>query len=79
MNTTKAKNAHPATTSPVSTVGPGDLENLTRIMAHQIFEQRGRQPGRDLDDWLAAEKDLAGKPAANIKGMKGLKSNLKIG
>jgi hypothetical protein len=41
-------------------------------MAHQIFEQRGRQPGRDMEDWLAAEKYLAGKPDNDIKGVKGL-------
>jgi hypothetical protein len=72
MKTTKAKNAPRAITSPFSAVAPEDCENLTRIMAHQIFEQRGRQPGRDMEDWLAAEKYLAGKPDNDIKGVKGL-------
>ncbi|HAD81180.1 MAG: hypothetical protein A2509_05950 [Candidatus Edwardsbacteria bacterium RIFOXYD12_FULL_50_11] len=74
MNTTKAQKVQPAITAPVSAGAPADMENLTRIKAHQMFEQRGRQPGRDLDDWLAAEKDLAGKPANDIKGVKGFKT-----
>ena len=67
MNTTKTKNAQPAATSPVSAGAPGDGENLTRIMAHHMFEERGRQPGRDLEDWLAAEKFLAEKPVIDRK------------
>lgn len=26
--------------------------------AYELYEQRGRQDGRDLEDWLAAEKEL---------------------
>ena len=26
--------------------------------AYEIFQQRGGQPGRDLDDWLEAEREL---------------------
>lgn len=74
MKTIKTKKAQPAVASPISAVGPEDTENLTRIMAHQMFEQRGRQPGRDLDDWLAAEKDLAWKLANDKKGVKGFKA-----
>ena len=31
---------------------------LIRLRAYQLFESRGRQPGRELDDWLAAEREL---------------------
>ena len=27
-------------------------------LAHDLYERRGRQPGRDRDDWLAAEQQL---------------------
>jgi hypothetical protein len=27
--------------------------------AYEIFKSRGGTPGRDLDDWLQAEKELA--------------------
>ena len=29
-----------------------------RLRAYQIYEARGRQPGRDLDDWFQAEREL---------------------
>jgi hypothetical protein len=27
-------------------------------LAYQFYETRGRRPGRDVDDWLAAEQEL---------------------
>jgi hypothetical protein len=30
--------------------------------AYHLFEERGREPGRALDDWLAAERALAPEP-----------------
>jgi outer membrane protein TolC len=26
--------------------------------AYELYEQRGRVPGRDVDDWLQAERDV---------------------
>ena len=26
--------------------------------AYELYEQRGREPGHDLDDWLMAEHDI---------------------
>ena len=26
--------------------------------AHQLYEERGRQPGHDMEDWLTAEHDI---------------------
>lgn len=28
--------------------------------AYELFEERGREPGHELEDWLAAEAELAG-------------------
>lgn len=28
--------------------------------AYELYEQRGRQDGRDLEDWLQAERELGG-------------------
>ena len=36
------------------------LEEL-RIRAHEIYIERCRQPGHDLDDWLQAEQELEPK------------------
>jgi hypothetical protein len=29
-----------------------------RIRAYEIYLEHGEQPGRDLDDWLQAEREL---------------------
>ena len=31
-----------------------------RLRAYEIYLQRGEQPGRELDDWLQAERELEG-------------------
>jgi len=33
-------------------------EDIAR-RAYALYEKRGRQPGRDLDDWLEAERQLS--------------------
>ena len=33
-------------------------EDEIRLRAYEIYLQRGEQPGRDLDDWLQAEREL---------------------
>ncbi|HKV23002.1 MAG TPA: DUF2934 domain-containing protein [Candidatus Acidoferrum sp.] len=29
------------------------------VRAHQIFTERGGEPGHDLEDWLRAERELS--------------------
>ena len=36
-----------------------DYERIAR-RAYELYEQRGRQEGRDVEDWLNAEQQLAG-------------------
>jgi hypothetical protein len=31
---------------------------LIRAQAYRLFESRGQQPGRELDDWLQAEREI---------------------
>lgn len=44
------------------------LQGQIRGLAYELYEQRGREDGHDLDDWLNAEAELrqgrAGKVAA---------------
>jgi hypothetical protein len=40
--------------NPVSTCH----EELVRQKAYEIYEQRGRERGREIDHWLAAEQEL---------------------
>ncbi|HTG42978.1 MAG TPA: DUF2934 domain-containing protein [Verrucomicrobiae bacterium] len=32
--------------------------DFIRRRAYHLFEMRGRQPGRELDDWLQAEHEI---------------------
>jgi Protein of unknown function (DUF2934) len=34
------------------------LERKIRLRARQLFEERGRVEGRDLDDWVRAESEV---------------------
>jgi Protein of unknown function (DUF2934) len=36
-------------------------QGLVAQRAYELYEQRGRQEGRDLEDWLNAEQQLLGR------------------
>ena len=38
---------------------PDQIEEKIRQRAYELYELRGRQDGRDLDDWLTAELEIA--------------------
>jgi hypothetical protein len=41
---------------------PEDLHARIAVLAYQLYEQRGREEGHDVEDWLGAErKILTGK------------------
>jgi len=42
---------------PKAELPPLPYEQVQR-RAYELYEQRGRQDGRQLDDWLQAEQDL---------------------
>ena len=41
------------------TDGGGELQEQIRARAYQLYEQRGRDDGHDLDDWLHAQAELS--------------------
>jgi Protein of unknown function (DUF2934) len=41
------------------TDGGGELQDQIRARAYQLYEQRGRDDGHDLDDWLHAQAELS--------------------
>lgn len=43
------------------TIEPRTREEDIRTRAYELFEARGREEGRALDDWLRAEKELSGR------------------
>jgi DUF2934 family protein len=55
--------------SPTPDMGSQELtEEIIRMRAYQLFEQRGCRHGYDMDDWLQAEAEVMGKkpsPSAN--------------
>jgi len=55
----------PQATSTVAETGEVAVRNSAREeeirrRAYEIYLERGEQPGRDLDDWLQAERELEG-------------------
>ncbi len=36
-------------------------KDLIRVRAYELYEQRGKEDGHDLDDWLRAEEELIRK------------------
>ncbi len=46
------KNASPSAATPI------DLENQIRQRAYELYEQRGRTPGQENEDWLRAEREV---------------------
>ena len=42
---------------------PAQLKDRIRRRAYEIYEERGREHGRDLDDWLRAEAEITGTSA----------------
>ncbi len=41
------------------TEGGGELQDQIRARAYQLYEQRGRDDGHEVDDWLRAEAELS--------------------
>jgi H+-transporting ATPase len=39
------------------------IEQQIRQRAYELYEQRGRTDGQDLDDWLQAEREIKGTQA----------------
>ena len=50
----------PQATSTHAETGEVSVGNSAEIRrrAYEIYLERGKQPGRDLDDWLQAEREL---------------------
>lgn len=42
----------------------GDLEDQIRQRAYELFEQEGRQEGRDQEYWFRAEAEIRGRRSA---------------
>lgn len=47
---------------------PEEIQEKIRRRAYEIYELRGKQDGHDLDDWLAAEAEIAANMPGEEKG-----------
>jgi len=49
--------------SPAKTLATEPSQNLEeeiRLRAHELYEERGREDGHDMEDWLRAEAEITG-------------------
>ena len=55
-----AKDATKKSSVPTTTNVVSSLEEEIRHRAYQLYEERGREDGHDVDDWLSAEAEITG-------------------
>jgi hypothetical protein len=56
--TAKSKSRKPPSPKPSQS---SNIEERIRRRAYELYEQRGREDGFALDDWLQAEAEILGK------------------
>jgi len=56
-----AKETKPETPGGKGKTGQKSLRGMIEKKAYEIYEQRGRERGKELDDWLEAEKIVKSK------------------
>jgi hypothetical protein len=60
-------NDNPSKKPPATvTSEPQGLEHEIRLRAQELYEERGRKDGHELDDWLRAEEEITRKKARTI-------------
>jgi len=60
MKSTVPQSTVPARTAGTHTASPNSskTQDLIARRAYELYEQRGRQEGKALEDWLQAERQL---------------------
>jgi hypothetical protein len=53
--------------TPEASVGNVASDEEIRLRAYEIYLERGEQPGRELDDWLQAQRELESKPLSRTQ------------
>jgi hypothetical protein len=53
-------NTNPPKKSPTTSINePQELDPQIRLRAYELYEERGRQDGHELEDWFRAKEELA--------------------
>jgi hypothetical protein len=60
------KTPTPLRTINQTTESTSDLQEQIRRRAHELYEQRGRDDGHELDDWLQAESEVTQQKAKTV-------------
>jgi hypothetical protein len=50
--------ASPASNAPPSSMDPEERRKLVEYQAYLLYLERGAEPGFEIDDWLAAEREI---------------------
>ena len=56
----------PQRTTNQTTESTNELQEQIRRRAHELYEQRGRNDGHELDDWLQAESEVTQQKAKGV-------------
>ncbi len=56
----------PLRTTRQTTESTSDIQEQIRRRAHELYEQRGRKDGHELDDWLQAESEVTQVKAKTV-------------
>jgi hypothetical protein len=51
---------------PVTAMSARRERRQIRLRAYELYEERGREDGHELDDWLRAEAEIMQKKAGTI-------------
>jgi hypothetical protein len=67
----RSESLDPQATSTQAENGEVSVGNMgdeqIRLRAYEIYLERGEQPGRELDDWLQAERELESEPLSRAQ------------
>lgn len=61
MNLSKNANSNLLSDGSKKVSTPVEVEEAVRCRAYEFYEQRGYVDGHDIEDWLLAEQEVAGK------------------
>jgi Protein of unknown function (DUF2934) len=51
-------NANPSKKPPTAINEPQKLEDQIRVRAYELYEDRGREDGHELEDWYRAKEEI---------------------
>jgi DUF2934 family protein len=58
---------NPLRTTNQTTESSSEIQEQIRLRAHELFEQRGRNDGHELGDWLQAESEVTQQKAKGVR------------